>query len=595
MTEEPPDFAVAPARIRYQGDQPYSLDYQDIYHAGDGAAEVRRVFVAPCRLDELAQERSTRAQGVVRVGELGFGSGLNFVVAAERCLAAGARLHFVSCEAHPLDADDFAAIARHRTRSHPLYQELAAVYPPRVRGWHQRILAGGRVSLNLWFGTAHEALDDLAGRQQQPLDAWFLDGFAPDRNPELWEAGLFEKLGALSGRGTRIATFTAAGRVRRALEAAGFAMVRVDQRPHKRESLAGSFARTGLVGFEPPRGVTVAGGGLAGAAVAWQLARSGCRVTLVDPDDSPGIPATVLHTRLLGDASPAALLRTHAFLYAAALVPGMDGFRATGALQIAGESRGEDVLEALAHNLARAGSWVHWLDRSRASDLARWPVDAGGLYLAGAGVVDIPALVAALRESAGVEHVRSRLEVLPDTQPAVVACGAGSRDFPQSRYLELAGVAGQVDFVGVHRAPSLPLVGSGYLVPTGDGLLAAGSTYEYQPWSGDDASRANLAQLKGRDYEWRFSRRATRAVSSDRAAVAGPLFHPDGQLVPDLYVTTGHGSAGNTSAHLAAAVVAGHLTGDCPPLARAVEAVLSPWRFHQRQARRGALPAWDRQ
>jgi glycine/D-amino acid oxidase-like deaminating enzyme len=169
----------------------------------------------------------------------------------------------------------------------------------------------------------------------------------------------------------------------------------------------------------------------------------------------------------------------------------------------------------------------------------------------------------------------------------VLACGASTRTFPAAGYLEIAAVHGQLDFVAAEAAPRLPLVGRGYLVPGGNGLLAVGSTYEYQPWDPHAASRANLAQLAGHRYRWRYRCRGTRSVSSDRTAVAGPLFDPDGRAVPDLYVTTGHGSAGNVSTHLAAALLTAHITGDCPPLQRCLEAALSPLRFRERQARRG--------
>ena len=585
------------ARIRYRDDQPYSLDHGDIYHARDGAAEVSRVFVAPCRLDQLARDRGTQAgpRAVVRVGELGFGSGLNFVIAGERCLAAGARLHFVSCEARPIGGADFAAIAAQRAAHHPLYDALGALYPPRIRGWHHRALAGGRIRLSLWLGDARAAMADLAGRQRQPLDAWFLDGFAPDRNPELWDPRLFQDLAALSAPGTRVATFTAAGRVRRALEAAGFAMSRVDQRPHKRESLAGTFAGRGLTGFAPPARVTVVGGGLAGASTAWHLARAGCRVTLADAGDEPdgdaagpgsAMTASVLHARLLDDGTATAALRCHAFLYAAALLPGIPGFRATGVLQLADGSRPRERLEAAFTRYAASGAWLRWLDPREAAALAGWPVTAGGLHLPTGGIVDIPALVAGLAH-ANVEVVHARVADLPQAEPVVLACGAATGTFAPARYLEIAPVQGQLDFVAVASPPRLPLVGSGYLVPSADGLLAAGSTYEHRPWDPDTATRANLRQLEGVRHAWRYRCRGTRSVSSDRSAIAGPLFDPSGQPLPGLYVSTGHGSAGNVSAHLAGAVVAAQILGDCPPLERGVEAALSPRRFRERQARRG--------
>ena len=596
------DWVVAAARIRYHDDQPYSLDHQDIYHARDGAAETARVFVTPCRLDERARELAGRPgpEGTVRVGELGFGSGLNFVIAAERCLAAGARLHFMSCEARPIDASDFAAIARHRSSAHPLYNELAAVYPPRVGGWHQRILAGGRVSLSLWLGDARGALADLAGRQRRPFHAWFLDGFAPDRNPELWEADLFEALSGLSASGTRVATFTAAGRVRRALTDAGFSMERVDQRPHKRESLAGTFIGRGTAPPRGPQRVAVVGGGLAGASAAWHLACAGCAVTLFDArattagtDDPPGstMAATVLHGRLLADGSPAAALRCHGFLYASALhrhalALEAPAFRPTGALQVAA-SAAEARLRAIATRYLPSGPWLRWVERDEAASMAGWPLPEGALHLPDAGIVDIPAAVGVLGTRPGIELVREPVDRLPDDVPVVLACGTATRRFAPAGYLELAAVQGQLDFVKMERLPRLPLVGDRYLVPGAEALLAAGSTYEHRPWDPEEATRANLRQLDGRACEWRYRQRGTRNVSSDRTAIAGPLFDPAGNPVPNLYVSAGHGSAGNVSAHLAAAVLTAHIAGDCPPLAREVEALLSSLRFRERQARRG--------
>jgi tRNA 5-methylaminomethyl-2-thiouridine biosynthesis bifunctional protein len=588
---------LTPARIRYQDDQPYSLDFEDIYHAADGAAEVRRVFLEPCRIAGLATERAGHphpAMAVVRIGELGFGSGLNFVMAAEACLAAGARLQFVSCESRPLSAADFAGIAGTRRAAHPLYAELLEAWPPPLSGWHRRSLAGGRVQLMLWLGEAAEALQDLQGRQRQPLDAWFLDGFAPDRNADLWADTLLQAIGKLSGTGTRVATFTAAGRVRRGLTAAGFAMRRVDQRPHKRETLAGEFAGTGgLRAFEAPRRVTIVGGGLAGASAAWHLAEAGIAAQLVDAPDPPAdrppgsrMPATVLHARLLADAGTEAGLRCHTYLYAAARARGLDGFRLDGALQLPGERAAAARLRAVAARFAGSGDWLAWLEAPAAAALAGWPADHGGLLLRDAGAVDLPVLVRGMLARAGVTPVRRMLTSLPEDGVVVLACGAAVREFAPARYLEVAPVYGQLDVVDCSERPRLPLVGSHYLVPCADGL-AAGSTYEHRPWAPAAASAANLAQLGNLSHTWRYRCRGTRSVSSDRTAIAGPLFEPDGSASERLFVSTGHGSAGNVSAHLAGAVLAARLSGDCPPLAAPLEAALSSYRFRARQARRG--------
>jgi glycine/D-amino acid oxidase-like deaminating enzyme len=103
----------------------------------------------------------------------------------------------------------------------------------------------------------------------------------------------------------------------------------------------------------------------------------------------------------------------------------------------------------------------------------------------------------------------------------------------------------------------------------------------------DAATAHNLAQLDGRDFEWRFRARGTRTVSSDRVAVAGPLFDAADRPLAPLYVTTGHGSMGNVSSHFAGALLAAEITGDLPPMGPALVAALSPLRFRVRQRRRG--------
>ena len=251
---------MIPARLRWVGDQPFSQQFGDIYHAPDGVAEVQRVFVEPQHLIE----RLTACRGTFTVGELGFGTALNFAVIAQRhleCSTPDARLHFISVEKHPIHQRDFAELAVRRRRTLPIYDELSRVYPPALAGWHRRHLAGGRITLSVFFGDGAAGLADIVDRQRLPVDAWLLDGFAPDRNPDLWRDELWRTIATLSGEGTTVATFSAVGAVRRALAAAGFAMRKVDQRPHKRHSLAGTFTAAPRVAFAPPRSVAVVGAG----------------------------------------------------------------------------------------------------------------------------------------------------------------------------------------------------------------------------------------------------------------------------------------------------------------------------------------------
>lgn len=583
---------VEPAALRWREGQPYSAEFDDIYHDATLADEVNRVFLAPSRLMDRARQQSS-----LLVGELGFGTGLNFVVTAAACIEAGARLHFVSFDAAPIAPTEFAELCRSRAPQHPLYRELGRQYPPLVSGWHRRVLSNGRITLSLYWGDAEAGLDDLGGRQARPFDAWFLDGFAPDRNPAMWTPTLLDKVGALAGDGSTLATFTAAGRVRRALEAAGYSMRRVDQRPHKRESLAGERRQHGRLPFSPPASVHVAGSGLAGASVARQLADQGIDVSVHEAGAAPAsgassIPATVLHPRLLGDGTVQAALRCQAYLFSHRFLERWLAEPASGVLQLAGEGDGLERLARIADRYAATGSWLELLPQQKVAAIADWPVAAPGLWFPDGRVVDTPGLTRALLDHPRIELVtNSAVAKLQGHawEVTVLACGADCTRIEEARYLELAPVHGQIDMVQTDRLPKVPLVGNGYVVPGTDRLIL-GTTYEYRPWSLDSATEANLRQLPesvGHSARWLDRARGTRAVTSDRLPVAGRLFDLQARALVNAYVTTGHGSMGTVFAPLAGAVVAALICGDFPPLERDLEEALSSARFRARQARRG--------
>ena len=163
------------------------------------------------------------------------GSASNFTVTADTFLQQGCgNLHFISVEAHPLRDSDWQIVARLRPDS--ATAQALAKFPRPASGWHRRPLHGGRVQLSVFHGDVNAALTELEQYQRQPVDAWFLDGFAPSKNPDMWRQTVLVKLATLSDAGTTVATFTAAGQVRRDL-AALLAMEKVDQRPFKRTSL----------------------------------------------------------------------------------------------------------------------------------------------------------------------------------------------------------------------------------------------------------------------------------------------------------------------------------------------------------------------
>src|SRR5262249_52182355 len=184
------------------------------------------------------------------------------------------RLHFVSIEKHPVDA---AALLRfapveltHRAR------ELAAIWPLPLAGLHRREFESGAVTLTLAFGDAEQLLPHRVAA----ADAFFLDGFAPERNPAMWSPRVLKSLARLAREGATAATWCTAHSVRAGLVAAGFAVEIGGGFGHKRHMLRARFApRWRVRRHEPPtrfdgaREAVIVGAGLAGASATWALAR----------------------------------------------------------------------------------------------------------------------------------------------------------------------------------------------------------------------------------------------------------------------------------------------------------------------------------
>jgi len=593
---------IKPADLAWRGDQPFSAAYGDIYHSSDGPAEVERVFLKPAGFADLLARRTR-----ITVGELGFGTGLNFAVVARHCLAAGVDLHFVSVDSAPISPAMFSDICRARRLQEPIYAELPLRYPPLVPGWHRRRMHQGRVTLSVFWGEASAGLAEITDTQREPFDLWLLDGFAPDRNPDMWEANLLAQMAQVSTRGTGVTTFTAAGRVRRALSAAGFQMRRVDQQPYKHESLAGIFEPPGMDRYTPATQARIVGAGLAGASAARELAESGISVQVIESAQSiatgaSSIPVTLMHPRLHPDGSAISNLKAATYAHAlAACQPYLrgdssTGVRTTGALQLASTNFPDARLAAVAAGYTGSGIRMNLLTPDQTNEVAGIPLNAPALWFPDACLVSGPELCATLLDHPLIEVCTGI--PLSDWPEGVVilACGAAAQHFPGAGYLELGIVHGQLDRVRAQRSPltelKVPVVGDGYLVPEAgpDSLVGAGATYEYAPWPEGKASARNFGyidRIAAGSFTPHSRHRGARCVSSDRNPVIGPLYSFDRRECVDRLVSTGHGSMGTVTSHLGAALVDASLNGNFPPLAKQQQQLVSPLRFRVRQSRRG--------
>lgn len=239
--------AVAPAKIFWnEAGTPVSCEFDDVYFSNnDGLAETNYVFLQQNGLPErwLHWQKSTFV-----VAESGFGTGANLLALWHAFLqfrqqhpaAPLQKLHFISVEKYPLTAEALSLAHDARPAQFEYAKQLQACYPPLQAGKHL-IELSDEILLELWFADVNDCLPRLEVPKSGLVDCWFLDGFAPSKNPAMWSELLFSQMARLACDGCTFATFTAAGFVRRGLLDAGFIVQKRKGFGNKREMLAGSW------------------------------------------------------------------------------------------------------------------------------------------------------------------------------------------------------------------------------------------------------------------------------------------------------------------------------------------------------------------
>jgi tRNA 5-methylaminomethyl-2-thiouridine biosynthesis bifunctional protein len=250
MSKSASDLSVIKtAKIEWNKGQPYSKQFDDLYFSREnGLAETSHVFIHGNQLPERWQQLANNHNHLYfSIGETGFGTGLNFIATWQAWNnfldenGLSGHLFYYATELHPLEHSDMKKAAAYWPELIHLYQPLLDRYPELLTGMHTIELEN--LTLTLVLDECGNALDQLTASEHPALttsattcmDAWFLDGFAPSRNSEMWREEIYPKLARLSKPGTTVATFTAAGDVRRGLESAGFKVSKTPGFGHKRE------------------------------------------------------------------------------------------------------------------------------------------------------------------------------------------------------------------------------------------------------------------------------------------------------------------------------------------------------------------------
>jgi len=515
--------------LEWRGNTPVSSRFGDVYYSEDhGLEETEFVFLKGIGAPTCWQNKSSFV-----IAETGFGTGLNFLATYRAWLNSGATgtLTFISTENFPLSA---AALRKtHKTfpELENFSKELCAAWPPPSPGFHVRSFANNKIQLLLMFGDATDSFNNL----HASVDAWYLDGFSPSKNPEMWTDELFGQMKRLSKPTAKFATFTAAGFVKRALRERGFNVTKAPGYGRKRERLIGTMAPqtsetipfvsalpivpswASIPDSPKEKDTLIIGAGIAGSSLAHLLHQKGQKVSLVTGKSPAGsdVPAAILSPGFQRSSLPASYFATSCFAHACWYPPYAKAWAAERGVKVSSL----DPLERdRLHEIAQLFGWGDdWLETMK-----------DGLYLPKSGALSPSMALQALQKSIPVQYGTVKTIQNHEGQwhidvdgkrltasNLVIACAMNSDlILGEDHHLELRAKPGQIEVVAADQngLPEGNHAFGGYITaPTGAAtdetlegkIRTIGSTFEVSPtdphvWptATRENSLANLLALK---------------------------------------------------------------------------------------------------
>lgn len=459
----PPDEKTG-EEISWIGDKvAFSKRFEDIYYAEEGGLEeARHTFLGANRIAErLAAGES------LHIGELGFGTGLNFFALWQLWRSeprpAHQTLQFSSLERFPLSTDEIRYTLSRWPELSPLVDEFLKHYI--LGGLELHLVLDSQVRLHLFFEDVSSGLPKF----QDPIDAWFFDGFAPQKNPEMWNEATFRIAFEKSKPGATFSTFSVAGFVKRSAKAAGFAIEKKKGFGRKRELLTGCRLNT-IVGTRSvtPPDVIVIGGGLAGTACAYELAARGLRVTLIErreriASESSSHRAGLVQPVLSAEVIAASEWSRRGYHYLFRHIEDLADRTAPlphalkGLFHIVPESRAYRNWAEAIRIFDATGEHVQSVDASTATDLCGTRITQSGIYFPHGGWVDPRALC-----DRRIAFYSDRIQVL--TQSTAMKLERGQRDWevsfassPDVLHAPFVVLANASDLVAFDQAKALPV------------------------------------------------------------------------------------------------------------------------------------------
>ena len=535
------------------------------------------------------------------IGEIGFGIGLNFLITCKAWLKYTEHnqvLEFYSFDKYIFALEDFNEFISSSSELKEYSEQLIKYYPKNIKGIQKISLFDGRISLNLIIGDISDTQEYI--KSMTYIDAWFLDGFSPSKNPDLWSKELINSIGNTSYESSTISTYTSSGLVKRNLIDSGFAVRRTKGFAGKRHMLKGDALSKVSSKQGYSKKVAVIGSGITGCILSYLLAQKGIEVDLYEQSDSICAGASshellVTYPRLSAHDSAYGRFNLLSYVYATNFYENLktQSWKKTGVLIL---NHDEDTARRQKALLERRsdGKIYRHLNYAEASELSGIEVKYDGLHFKDAGYVLPNELCGFLTGSEKINvFTNSKIENLSgdgmkttftirdehfEYDDVCLCTGSESSELMNiDGFSTKRGQVSHLESIGKISRINLPICAKGYISPEVSNLHIVGSSYSDHKHT-DLTQEEHLSNLKklqiilDEDVKVKSGKVGLRAISKDHMPMVGKK---DG-----IFLNTCHGSRASVSAPICAEIISNLITEDAPPLQSRELKALCPLRFN---------------
>lgn len=579
LTPQPLTQCDPPALDWSRPETPAAADFGDIYFSVDGGLrESQNVFLAACDLPN-----AWLSSQIYTIGELGFGTGLNFLATWqlwEKTSGPG-HLHFVSVEKYPFSTAQLTKALQHFPQISDLTTRLIDLWPGRVKGLHRLELAPN-VTLTLVHDDIEAALSSLSAT----VDAWYLDGFSPSKNPDMWSPKIIKTIAQHSRDGTRLASFTVAGSVRQALTDAGFEVSKKKGFGRKRHRLEAVFVTDNERGASEadkpanrPLSPIIIGGGIAGASVCRAFLRHGIHPLIIEASKTldraaSGNAAALIKPRFDLQDRPESRFFLSSYLFATQLYEASGGVIGQGVVHLSATEKEQKRAVKLCNQAALDDRHLRLtpegLDLMGSQVIA--PRDVLETWKAGCEVLTATVGKILRRNEGYIIFDKDGREIAQGD--AVILCaGTGIADFEIPGLEDLRYSRGQLTWASLTHPLNRAITYGGYGVPTPSGETLLGATHTRLDGTDPYALKADDDTENLMKFRDATGQEAQKSVKASRASirVTTPGTLPRVKAIdPNFWVMTGLGSRGFVFAPLLGVHIVETLLGGVSPLSQDV-------------------------